>query len=386
MAEDTKFARAIWRGLIRIGIGLLLFLVLLSLYHGRRQYHAYAVINQQDVSQGSLVGYEPFQQGYLKYSKDGVSYISEKNDTYWTSSFEMKDPVIDVNGSYAVIADRSGNTLQIFDEKHGKIGECRTERTLDSASISQSGVVATLEEDSSASYIQFYKKDGSVLDITVKALLEGDGYFTALDLSDDGSQVIAGVAYLEGGKLAGKIVVYDFSDSGGSGREDQMKGGITPYEGENLISEVRYFQKGRAFAASTRGLCFFQVGKNGIEKGWKLAEKQEVIRSLCFDRNYVAIVLNEAEAQDNKPYRVELYNSGGDKVMHANFSEHYTSSFVDKGTVFLIGSDALTVFLQNGTKQFSGAVDFPLVRAVRLSGENRYLWLGAAHIKEVRLK
>ena len=72
--------------------------------------------------------------------------------------------------------------------------------------------------------------------------------------------------------------------------------------------------------------------------------------------------------------------------MHANFSEHYTSSFVDKGTVFLIGSDALTVFLQNGTKQFSGAVDFPLVRAVRLSGENRYLWLGAAHIKEVRLK
>ena len=59
---------------------------------------------------------------------------------------------------------------------------------------------------------------------------------------------------------------------------------------------------------------------------------------------------------------------------------------MDKGTVFLIGSDALTVFLQNGTKQFSGAVDFPLVRAVRLSGENRYLWLGAAHIKEVRLK
>ncbi len=129
MAEDTKSARAIWRGLVWIGIGLLLFLVLLSLYHGRKQYHAYAVINQQDVSQGSLVGYEPFQQGYLKYSKDGVSYISEKNDTYWTSSFEMKDPVIDVNGSYAVIADRSGNTLQIFDEKHGKSASAaRSER------------------------------------------------------------------------------------------------------------------------------------------------------------------------------------------------------------------------------------------------------------------
>ena len=384
MAEDTKSARAIWRGLVWIGIGLLLFLVLLSLYHGRKQYHAYAVINQQDVSQGSLVGYEPFQQGYLKYSKDGVSYISEKNDTYWTSSFEMKDPVIDVNGSYAVIADRSGNTLQIFDEKHGKIGECRTERTLDSASISLSGVVATLEEDSSASYIQFYKKDGSVLDITVKALLEGDGYFTALDLSDDGSQVIAGVAYLEGGKLAGKIVVYDFSDSGGSGREDQMKGGITPYEGENLISEVRYFRKGRAFAASTRGLFFFRVGEQKVE-GYSSVEAEEEIRSLCFDRSYVGIVLNDTVSK-NGPYRIELYNSSGERVMHANFGEHYSTSFVDKGTVFLLGSDTLTIFLKNGTKQFSGNVDFSLVRAVRRPGENRYLWLGASHIKEVKLK
>ena len=189
--------------------------------------------------------------------------------------------------------------------------------------------------------------------------------------------MIAGVAYLEGGKLAGKIVVYDFSDSGGSGREDQMKGGITPYEGENLISEVRYFRKGRAFAASTRGLCFFQVGKNGIEKGWKLAEKQEVIRSLCFDRNYVAIVLNEAEAQDNKPYRVELYNSGGDKVMHANFSEPlHRQSFVDKGTVFLIGSDALTVFCK--TVRSSSAAPWIFRWCVRSGSRERTAISGLA--------
>lgn len=383
MAAETNTLKKDWRRLIWITAGLLTVLVAWNIYHGRKSYRAYAVLNQQDVSQGSLVGYEPFKRGFLKYSKDGVSYIGEKNETYWSSSFEMKDPVIDVNGAYAVIADRTGNILQIFDEKHGKIGECRTERSLDSASISAGGIVATLEEDSVASYIQFYNPDGTVLDITVKALLEGDGFFTALDLSDDGSQVLVGVAYLEGGVLHGKVAAYDFSEkeSGGKG---PMRGGVEPFAGKNLISEVRYLQNGTAFAASTRGLFFFRVGEQKVE-GYSSVEAEEEIRSLCFDRSYVGIVLNDTVSK-NGPYRIELYNSSGERVMHANFGEHYSTSFVDKGTVFLLGSDTLTIFLKNGTKQFSGNVDFSLVRAVRRPGENRYLWLGASHIKEVKLK
>lgn len=383
MAGETNTLKKDWRRLIWITAGLLTVLVAWNIYHGRKSYRAYAVLNQQDVSQGSLVGYEPFKRGFLKYSKDGVSYIGEKNETYWSSSFEMKDPVIDVNGAYAVIADRTGNILQIFDEKHGKIGECRTERSLDSASISAGGIVATLEEDSVASYIQFYNPDGTVLDITVKALLEGDGFFTALDLSDDGSQVLVGVAYLEGGVLHGKVAAYDFSEKESSGK-GPMRGGVEPFAGKNLISEVRYLQNGTAFAASTRGLFFFRVGEQKVE-GYSSVEAEEEIRSLCFDRSYVGIVLNDTVSK-NGPYRIELYNSSGERVMHANFGEHYSTSFVDKGTVFLLGSDTLTIFLKNGTKQFSGNVDFSLVRAVRRPGENRYLWLGASHIKEVKLK
>lgn len=383
MAAETNTLKKDWRRLIWITAGLLTVLVAWNIYHGRKSYRAYAVLNQQDVSQGSLVGYEPFKRGFLKYSKDGVSYIGEKNETYWSSSFEMKDPVIDVNGAYAVIADRTGNILQIFDEKHGKIGECRTERSLDSASISAGGIVATLEEDSVASYIQFYNPDGTVLDITVKALLEGDGFFTALDLSDDGSQVLVGVAYLEGGVLHGKVAAYDFSEKESSGK-GPMRGGVEPFAGKNLISEVRYLQNGTAFAASTRGLFFFRVGEQKVE-GYSSVEAEEEIRSLCFDRSYVGIVLNDTVSK-NWPYRIELYNSSGERVMHANFGEHYSASFVDKGTVFLLGSDTLTIFLKNGTKQFSGNVDFSLVRAVRRPGENRYLWLGASHIKEVKLK
>ena len=47
----------------------------------------------------------------IRYTKDGASYIDGAGKTVWTQSFEMKTPVINVNGDYAVIADQQGNQL-----------------------------------------------------------------------------------------------------------------------------------------------------------------------------------------------------------------------------------------------------------------------------------
>ena len=46
-----------------------------------------------------------------------------------------------------------------------------------------------LQEDSKASYIYLYKRDGTSLDIMVKSLLSGDGYPVDLSLSPNGTDV-----------------------------------------------------------------------------------------------------------------------------------------------------------------------------------------------------
>ena len=66
MAAETNTLKKDWRRLIWITAGLLTVLVAWNIYHGRKSYRAYAVLNQQDVSQGSLVGYEPFKRGFLE--------------------------------------------------------------------------------------------------------------------------------------------------------------------------------------------------------------------------------------------------------------------------------------------------------------------------------
>ena len=42
----------------------------------------------------------------LRYSPDGVSLVSDKMSTLWSETYQMQNPVADVNGTRAVIADK----------------------------------------------------------------------------------------------------------------------------------------------------------------------------------------------------------------------------------------------------------------------------------------
>lgn len=52
-------------------------------------------------------------------------------------------------------------------------------------------------EDARASYVTFYKKDGSTLDWSIKSILGGDGYQMDVSVSPDGTQVMVSYAYLK---------------------------------------------------------------------------------------------------------------------------------------------------------------------------------------------
>ena len=79
--------------------------------------------------------------------------------------------------------------------------------------VSGTGVTAAVLEDSTSSYITFFKKDGTSLDITVKTNMSGDGYPLDIALSDDGTQLMCSFVYLQGSELKNRVVFYDFRRS-----------------------------------------------------------------------------------------------------------------------------------------------------------------------------
>lgn len=118
------------------------------------------------------MGYLSFGSNVLKYSKDGASYLDSQGKEVWIQSYEMKSPRACVNGNYAAIADQQGNSIYIFD-KTGNTGIATTVLPIVKATVSSYGVVAAILEDSTSNYIYFFKRDGSALDVKIKALLGG---------------------------------------------------------------------------------------------------------------------------------------------------------------------------------------------------------------------
>lgn len=159
--------------------------------------------------EGSFCGYRDFGDGVLKYTKDGATYLDAKGKVVWVQSYEMRTPVVSVNGDFVAIGDQQGNSIYICD-KNGTQGQATTLLPILRVTVSAKGVVAALQEDSKASYIYLYKRDGSPLDIMVKSLLSGDGYPVDLSLSPNGTQLITSYMYLDQGVIKCKIVFYNF--------------------------------------------------------------------------------------------------------------------------------------------------------------------------------
>ena len=107
--------------------------------------------------EGSFCEYVDFGDGVIKYTKDGASYIDGRGKTIWIQSYEMKSPFVSVNGEFAAIGDKQGNSIYICD-RSGCQGQATTALPILSLSVSAKGVVASVQEDSKASYIYLYKK------------------------------------------------------------------------------------------------------------------------------------------------------------------------------------------------------------------------------------
>ena len=119
-------------------------------------------------------------------------------------------------------------------------------------------MVASVQEDSIASYIYLYKKDGSALDIYVKSLLSGDGYPVDVSLSPGGTQWITSFMYLDQGMIKNKIVFYNF----GLGKNDPKRvvGVFLPEDlSDAMAGRVRFMDESHAVIFTDKGLLIFST-------------------------------------------------------------------------------------------------------------------------------
>lgn len=363
--------------LVLAGVGYLFY----------RQFYQYTgtdIIWQISLNEGSLIGYKTFGNNVLKYTKDGASYIDNKGKTIWTESYEMKSPIAAVNGDFAVIADRQGNNIFICNTE-GKVGESVTLLPITNVSVSGLGLVAVIVEDSTSSFIYFYRKDGSNLDISIRANMAGAmGYPLDLSLSKDGTQLMCSFVHLENGELKERVAFYNFAEVG-KNEPTRMVGGFDEVFKNTLIPRVTYMQEPYSCAFGGNGMVFFSSRNlTSPEMISQVSLAEENIKSIFYSDDYVvAIVRNNMGDQEN---RIEVFRADGKHVLSKEFTYDYTQADIDGKWIFLYNDNSCRIFNLSGVEKLAVDFDFPVSKIRKGRYPNSLIVMGPQQMQEIKLK
>lgn len=351
-------------------------------YHQKNyQYTTYETSWQIDMNEGSLVGYESFGSNVLKYTKDGASYTDNKGKTIWSESYEMKTPIVSVNGDYAAIADRQGNSIYICGVD-GKYGEATTILPISRISVSGTGVVAAVLEDASASYITFFKKDGSALDITIKTKMSGDGYPLDIALSQDGTQLMCSFVYLQNGEMKNRVVFYDFSEVG-KNVPNRLVGGFDDPFLDSMVPRVTYMGEPYSCAFSGNGLTFFSSRNLASPELVKQVQIEEEIQSIFYSDEYAAAIVKNTTGEYAS--RLEVYQKDGTPVFSREFTYEYTHADIDDDLIILYNEDSCKVFHISGVEKLYASFDFPISRIRKGRFPNTLVLTGPQQMREIKM-
>ncbi|MDD6282037.1 DUF5711 family protein [Oribacterium sp. HCP28S3_H8] len=387
------------RGRKRFLIILFAALVLAILITGgilltRRQFGGYDVSWTTDFAaangtvESDYESYEPFGKGMIKVTRDGASYIDASGKTIWNQSYEMNTPYVSVNGDYCAIADQTRTTIYILSTS-GLTGQAETSLPITKVSVSSEGVVYALLEDSNASYITVFTREGAALDITIKSVLSGDGYPVDISVSPDGTEVIASFAYLTNGTLNNKIIFYNLGEVGQNASTNRVVGGFTDDFAGHLTGRVHFSDNSSAQAFYDGGIAFFSTKVLTSPELIKNEAISQTIRAIAYDHDYVGLVTDNVGTDSQEPYRLMLYKTNGTKLFDKPVSFNFERFDISNGHILLYNDTSLEVYDNNGNLKYQGNLDTTITRARVMSGGvlGLHLLVGSeGKMESVRLK
>ena len=345
-------------------------------YIEKRSYHNYKVVQSSEQEDVVSTSYIEMDGDILRYSPDGVSLVSDKMSTLWSETYQMQNPVADVNGTRAVIADKDGTTLEIYD-KSGKTGSVTTSYSIIKARVSKSGLVAAILDGGDDTWIDFYSTDGSLI-AENQTKIDDPGYPLDIAVSEDGVVMMVTYQFVDGSDTTSYVAFYNFGDVG-QNEDDRIVSGYK-YEGV-VVPQIQYLSNNRSIALKDNGFTIYQGSQ--IPKEVKTIETDKEIVSTFYDDDMVGLVFKN-DSKD-KQYIMEVYNTADGKLkFKEDFNIPYTTIKLSGGNILMYNSSQMCVMNSRGVQKYLGSVDGTIKDFFKI-GMNRYLLVLDSGVDMIKL-
>ncbi len=337
--------------------------VLLVVFVEKRSYGNYKILQTSEQEDVISTRYAEMDGKILRYSPDSVSLVNKRMETQWSETHAMQNPIADVRGSYAVVADRDGTTMEIYD-RDGLTGSVSTSYSIIKARISQNGLVAAILANGEDTWINFYSYDGSLI-VENQTKMDDPGYPLDVAVSNDGLVMMVTYQFVDGGDTTSYVAFYNFGDVG-QNEDDRIVSGYT-YEGV-VIPQVLYLGGSNSVAVREDGFTLYK-GKQ-IPKEHKTAKVEKEIVSTFFDKDTIGLVFKSGDKE--KPYTMEVYNTDGNLKFEKKFGIPYTTVKMSGGNILLYNNSQICVMNSRGVEKYIGTID-GVVNDFFKIGWNKYL-------------
>ena len=344
-------------------------------YMEKRSYHNYKIVQSSEQEDVISTSYVEMDGDILRYSPDGVSLVSDKMNTLWSETYQMQNPMADVNGTRAVIADKDGTELEIYD-KSGKTGSVTTSYSIIKARVSKSGMVAAILDGGDDTWINFYSTDGSLI---AENQTKGDdpGYPLDVAVSDDGVVMMVTYQFVEGSDTTSYVAFYNFGDVG-QNEDDRIVSGYK-YEGV-VVPQIQYLDNNQSVALKDNGFTLYQGSQ--IPKEVKTVKVDQEIVSTFFDNDMIGLVFKN-DSKD-KQYTMEVYTTDGKLKFQQDFNIPYTTIKLSGGNILMYNSSQMCVMNSRGVQKYMGSVDGTIKDFFKI-GWNRYLLVLDSGVDVIKL-
>lgn len=353
---------------VALAVGVYL-LINLQTYTSARALDTYTV------SGASGSAYEQFADGVLKYSRDGISYLNLHGEEMWNQPYQMKNPVVDVNGSSAAVADKGGNAVLVFNEE-GVRGETQTNLPIERVRVSEQGIVSVILTDENEARVLCYDAAGNLL-VENKTSMNGTGYPLDVALSPDGETMQVLYLYTEAGAVKSRVIYYNFGESG----EEKTDHLVAQMEYEDTVMASGFFMDEKISVAVGDNRLTIYRGGNVPEETENIEIKKQ-IKSVFHNEKYIGMVLKN---EGKEGYELRLYNTRGQVAMSENFTGDYSHVKLCGSQVIMYDGKNCSIFTRGGIRKFDGEMNSNILEIFPVPGVNKYIVMNENGLEVVRL-
>ena len=184
----------------------------------------------------------------------------------------------------------------------------------------------------------------------------------------------------ENGRVMTKVAFYNFGDVGKNVSEHL----VSSYNYDNSVAPfVQFMSADKAFSVSTDKIMFY----SGAQKPEKQAEEvieDDEIRSVRYNDSYVGLVF--AEASDKGAYRLQVYNTAGNRVLTTYFDIDSAEIVFSNKQIIIYNQNEYLIKDMNGRIKYQGEFEEPVRTMIPTGSKSNFILATRESIDTLVLK